>query len=209
MSDTLPAIQTTRKSGAERFRAGSADLGFDLLSFWQWSASDLIGNTARGVLAEYLVARALGLSTAAARDEWAPYDLLTPSEVKIQVKSAAYLQSWHQVRMSSIVFKTKATRSWDPLTGKVSPEPTREADVYVFALLAHKDKKTLDPMDLEQWRFYVAPRSLLDAYHRSQDSITLRSLEGLKEVRAVSFSELAQEFERCAAGLTKPHAQKR
>jgi hypothetical protein len=203
MSDTLPAIQTTRKSGAERFHAGSTDLGFDILSFWQWSVSDLIGNTARGVLAEYLVARALGLSTAGTRDEWAPYDLLTPSEVKIQVKSAAYLQSWHQVRLSRIVFKTKATRSWDPLRGKVSPKPTREADVYVFALLAHRDKNTLDPMNVEQWRFYVTPRSLLDEYPRSQDSIALRSLEGLKGVRAVSFSELAQEFERCAEELKR------
>jgi hypothetical protein len=196
MTDPLPPIQAVRKSGSERFRAGSVDLQFDLLSFWQWSGSDLVGNTARGILAEYLVARALGLSNIVTRAEWAPCDLITPAGLGIQVKSAAYLQNWYQTRPSRIIFSTKATRSWDPQTNTLKPDPTREAQVYVFALLQHRDKSTLDPMDVEQWRFYVAPRGVIEGHH-SQHSITLRSLEGLG-ICGVSYAELAQEFGRIA-----------
>jgi hypothetical protein len=52
----------------------------------------------------------------------------------------------------------------------------RQADVYVFALLAHQDKTTIDPLNVSQWRFYVLPTSALDARTRSQHSIMLKSL---------------------------------
>lgn len=48
-----------RRSGGEGFHATGRPLGFDLLSFWQWSCSDLVGNALRGLVAEYLVARAV------------------------------------------------------------------------------------------------------------------------------------------------------
>ena len=51
--------------------------------------------------------------------------------------------------------------------------------VYVFALLAHKDKSSIDPLNVRQWRFYVLPSVILDARTRSQHSITLNSLEAL------------------------------
>ena len=51
----LDRVTVTRKSGRERFHDGTADLGYDLLTFWQWSSSDLLSNSMRGVLAEYLV----------------------------------------------------------------------------------------------------------------------------------------------------------
>jgi hypothetical protein len=198
MSAGLPQIVVRRRTGTERFRTGGADLDFDLLSFWRWSASDLISNTARGVLAEYLVARALGLAQDGVRDEWGAVDLETPSGIKIQVKSAAYLQAWYQEQPSQIVFSIRPTRSWDAATNRLSSVPTREADVYVFALLSHREKRTLDPMDLDQWQFYVVPRSTLDTYQRSQHSITLRSLERLAG-QGVGYSNLAQEIARCAA----------
>ncbi len=49
----------------------------------------------------------------------------------------------------------------------------------MFALLAHKDGATLDPLNVGQWRFYVLATSKLEKYERSQHSITLKSLEGL------------------------------
>ena len=49
----LPPLVVTRKTGSEAFQLGSTALGFDLLSFWQWSASDLVSNALRGRLAEF------------------------------------------------------------------------------------------------------------------------------------------------------------
>jgi hypothetical protein len=180
---------TTRKTGRERFRNGLKELDFDLLSFWQWSASDLLSNATRGIVAEYLVARALDADPEGVRDEWAAYDLRTSDGVKIEVKSAAYLQSWYQGKLSRVSFVVPKTRAWDPLTNRMDDQPARQADVYVFALLAHQDKQTVQPLDVSQWVFYVLPTSVLDGRTRSQHSITMPTLCKLCE-RSVGYHDL-------------------
>jgi len=68
--------------------------------------------------------------------------------------------------------------------------------VYVFALLAHTDKTTIDPLNLDQWRFYVLPTATLDGRTRSQHSITLRSLEKLCS-EAITYAGLSKAVENC------------
>lgn len=186
---SLDRVTVARKSGRERFRHGSADLGFDLLTFWQWSGSDLLSNSMRGVLAEYLVARALRANADGAREEWASYDLTTENGTKVEVKSAGYLQSWYQKQVSQISFVVPKRRPWDAETNRMGDVPARHADVYVFALLSHKDKLTVDPMDLDQWTFFALPTLVLDRRKRSQHSITVRTLEAIGG-RSVAFGEL-------------------
>jgi len=194
MAKDLGQIAPSLKTGDEPFRAGTTPLGFRLLDFWRWSYSDLVGNTGRGILAEYFVARALG-SPQETRDEWLPFDVRAACGPKVQVKSAAFLQSWRQKKHSDIVFSIRRSRSWDPETNVLASEPTRDCDVYVFALLAHRDDKTtLDPMDVSQWRFYVLSRSAVETYPRSQTSITLTSLERYG-ARALLYEELRKEVE--------------
>jgi hypothetical protein len=186
----LGRIGTTRKTGDESFRSSSNTLPFNALDFWRWSASDLVSNTTRGRLAEFIVAKAVGISTDGVRDEWAPYDLHTDNGIRIEVKSAAYLQAWPQKQLSSISFIVTKSRTWDPETAELSTLPNRCSDVYVFALLKHEDKVTLDPMNLDQWRFYVLPTRVLNERTRSQHSITLASLNKLN-AGPFGFFELA------------------
>lgn len=200
MSSGLGPIKVTRRQGSEQFRDGDQTLPFDLLSFWQWSASDLVENTMRGVLAEYLVARALGMGHAGARAGWDAYDLKTENGIKIEVKSSAYLQSWFQKSLSAVQFGVPKRRTWNPETNELSREATRSADVYVFAILAHKDKSTVDPLNLQQWEFYVLPTSVLDGRTRSQSSITLTSLRKLCPDSPVSFSGLRAAVEAASCG---------
>ena len=110
MGNTLGRLKVPRKTGTEQFHHNGVGLGFDLLDFWQWSASNLVDNAARGAVAEYLVARALGIASNGIREGWAPFDLTTASGVKVEVKSAAYVQSWHQTKLSNITFMTLRDR---------------------------------------------------------------------------------------------------
>ena len=168
------------RRGSDPFRHGTKPRDFDLEGFWRWTGSDLLSNATRGVLAEYLVARALGIDVSTGvRDEWGAYDLCSPEGVKVEVKSSAYLQSWHQRGPSAVSFSVRKTRAIDPNTNAVDIAMRRQADVYVFALLAHTDKATVEPMDLAQWQFYVVPTFKLDGRARSQHSISLRSLEAM------------------------------
>lgn len=177
MSDSLGPIQATRKTGNELFVGGGAAPDFDLLGFWQWSASDLISNATRGVLAEYIVARALGMGHDGVREEWAPHDLTTPDGIHIEVKSAAYVQSWSQRRLSPISFGYRATLKWDPETNRKGTKGVHTAHVFVFALFHCQDKQAANPMDLDQWEFYVVSTVDLDRRKRSQHSISLKSLK--------------------------------
>ncbi|WP_411876819.1 hypothetical protein [Vulcanococcus limneticus] len=62
-------IDTERKSVSEQLHANGALLGVSLQQFWQWAGSDLISNSQRGILAEFLVAHALGVDSGV-RTEW-------------------------------------------------------------------------------------------------------------------------------------------
>ncbi len=95
VNDSFAALIVECKTGNEPLHQDGNPLGETLLDFWRWSASDLVSNATRGVLAEYIVATALGLA-GGVRVEWDPFDLLSQEGAKIEIKSAAYLQSWRQ-----------------------------------------------------------------------------------------------------------------
>lgn len=185
----FPPFKVSRKSGAERFHGNGKPLDLSLFGFWQWSASDLLSNATRGVLAEYIVASALG-TAGGVRGEWDAYDLLTESGLKVEVKSAAYLQSWRHEKLSEIRFDIRPTRKWDAKTNELSAEIKRQADVYVFCVLAHKKKNSVDPLDMEQWQFHVLPASELNKSCGGQKTIGLRSLLKLRPSR-VRYEEIA------------------
>jgi hypothetical protein len=122
------------------------------------------------------------------REEWDAYDLVTKNGIKIEVKSSAYLQSWKQNGFSKIEFGIKPTTVFDSDYSRTN-EIKRQADVYVFCVLSHKDKATVNPLDLSQWDFLVLSTLVLDKEREMQKSITLSSLLKLKPEPA-KYSEL-------------------
>lgn len=189
----LSPINARRKSGEEVFIGLGKGKLSTLKDFWQWSSSDLVSNATRGILAEFLVASALGLNHGV-RNEWDSYNLKTETGVKIEVKSAAYIQSWYQRRLSTISFNIKPTLAWDSETNLQAKEKKRQADVYVFCLLHHKDNCTINPMDLSQWTFYVVSRDKLEQKYLKVKSIGLSRLKKL-EPKVCDFNGLRQAVE--------------
>ncbi|WP_447859621.1 hypothetical protein [Nitrospira calida] len=201
MTKELSRIYPLRRSGNEPLHSNGHSLGVTLLDFWRWSSSDLISNATRGVLAEFIVASALGIKLDSVRDEWGAFDLETPEGITVEVKSAAYIQSWSQRNLSSIMFRVPKTRAWNADTNVQEKEPRRQAQVYVFALLAHQDKASIDPLNVDQWQFFVLPTEVLDARIRSQHSITLRSLERLAG-QAIPYDALREAVRRAVREKT-------
>ena len=202
MNKLLPRIPPKPLSGGEPFNAGGKPCGPTLLHYWQWSGSDLVSNVERGVLAEFLVASALGLSKEP-REEWGRFDVEVPNCGTVEVKSAAYIQSWEQRDYSTIGFDiAKRKSSWDPKTGEYEEldPPRRIADVYVFCLLKHKCQETIDPLDVEQWEFYVVHTSQLDNCSKWKESkrMGLRSLAQL--TKAIPYTELNDEVRTALDG---------
>jgi hypothetical protein len=144
MTKNLEALNPQPKTGQEHFTFDNSPVNIKLIDFWQWSQSDLVSNATRGILAEFIVASALELDLMVRR-EWDAIDFKTKKGLKIEVKSSAYLQSWYQDKLSKIIFDIAPTTGWCAETNTYSPEKKRHADIYIFCLLHHKDKQTVDP----------------------------------------------------------------
>ncbi|MFK8794887.1 hypothetical protein [Planococcus plakortidis] len=164
-----------KKTGLEAFQKDDQEMDLKLLEFWQWSQSDLLSNTLRGTLAEFLVARAVK-AVNPVRVEWDAYDLITEEGIKIEVKSAAYIQSWVQKKDSVISYGIHEALGWDASTATYLAEYGRSADVYVFCLLKEKNRETIDPMNLNQWEFFILSTEQLNREKGKQKTIALNSL---------------------------------
>ena len=70
--------------------------------FYEWAYSDFLVNNQRGHLAEYIIAKALN-TVSQKRLEWDPFDIKYKN-LKIEVKSCAYIQAWEQKDFSKISF---------------------------------------------------------------------------------------------------------
>lgn len=146
--------------------------------FWKWAYSDFLSNAQRGVLAEYLVARALGC-TDRPRVEWDAYDLDAGQGLKIEVKSAAYIQSWPQKALSPIRFDIAHKRAWFAETNSYSTKAKRSADVYVFSVFSATEREAANPLEPDQWFFLACRTSLLNERFPAQKTVALSALEAL------------------------------
>ena len=175
----MDPIPTEYNRGDHPFIIKDAPSKYTLLDFWSWAFSDVLTNTTRGMVAEFIVATALGIDINKPRDGWAKFDL-TYKNHGIEVKSASYHQRWYQQRISTISFNVPKRKGWDANTNKLDPISRRQADIYVLTLLGEKDRKKVNPLNLDQWEFWVVYTSFFDNRARSQHSITYNSL--LKEI---------------------------
>lgn len=146
-----------------------------LIDYWRWAHSDINSNTERGTFAEYLVSQAVNAQTLT-RKEWESYDILSPEGIRIVVKASGYIQSWAPQKTSKIVFSVRPTHAWDSRTNVYAPECKRQADIYVFCVLQNTNRETLNPLDTEQWDFYVLPTAILDREAPGQKQIALSGL---------------------------------
>lgn len=143
-------------------------------AFWAYAFRDLRTNTTRGILAEWLVSKAVGAE--GVQEEWAEFDVLTPEGVRVEVKASAYLQSWGQRRLTPPSFSRLTARKWTPEDGEAEAR-THNADVYVFCVQTAKTHAEYDPLDVAQWEFYVVPRAVVEGTgYRSFGLPTLRTL---------------------------------
>ncbi len=153
---------------------GIGGTGVTVRDFWAWSMSNLRANTVRSSLAEFLVARAVGADQRPPV-EWDSYDVLTPDGVRVEVKCGAYLQTWAQSRLSTVTFGGLKARTWSAEEGYSLAE-SYNADVYVFAVHTATDHASYDALDVDQWSFWVLPRSVVEV--TGQRSLGLAGTSG-------------------------------
>lgn len=172
-------------------------------NFWKYSYSNFLDNANRGALAEYIVAKALDVENVPP-SSWESYDILTPEGVKVEVKASGYLQSWPQKRLSHPSFGIAKRQGWIKDTSDLDGIYKRRADVYIFCL--HKEKMNLkdlslkqqveqkillNPLNTDNWRFWVVPTALLDSKLGHQKSLGISTLEQILNVNSIEFDQIS------------------
>jgi len=163
--------------------------------FWQWSFSDLMQNTTRGILAEYIVAVLLGIDDTV-RNPWFPFDLQLTDGRTIEIKTMSLLQAWKQKQLSSPRVVLAPTRKWEPQTGEMEKEPTFNADIYIICYFKARDHNMANPLDLSQWDFFVFTKKQITKILNGRKSISLKTLEkkGIKPATAQNLKIIVQSI---------------
>jgi hypothetical protein len=142
--------------GSERFTGLDATVA----DFWRWAFSDLRDNTTRGILAEFLVARAVG-DERDLRIGWDNFDAQAPDGTAIEVKCSAFLQSWALKRYSELRFGRLSAREFDATRNEYSVDARVRADVFVFCVQTQREPATYDMLDISHWEFWVVDASTI------------------------------------------------
>ncbi len=124
--------------------------------FRAWAYSDILSNRNRSIFAEFLIAFSLGV-TDEPRVEWDAVDVRY-GNFAIEVKSAAYIQSWKQSKHSTISFDIAKKKSWIAETNEYLPESSRISDCYVCIIRSmpigdsgHADQATWRKKGEDSW----------------------------------------------------------
>jgi hypothetical protein len=174
--------------GTEILGTGGATVG----DFWAWAYSDILTNTSRGIFAEFLVAKALGVVEGVRPTGWNDFDL-SYDGCKIEVKASAYVQSWHQDAPSVIRFDIGERGSWDAETNAWRPDPVRSADSYVFCLYAETERSRANVLDVSKWEFYALPTERINRELGNQKSVGLSRIKSMTE--PVSHGQLKERVD--------------
>ena len=128
----------------------------DPRDFYYWNSGNLLENRTRGAFAEWIIHQQLGICEEF-REEWADVDATLPNGTTLEIKSAAYEQSWEQSKPSQIRFDCKQ----------------RKSHLYLFGLLEGRKPEVLDA-----WHWWVVPTAMLPLNQKSIGLTTLRGIAG-------------------------------
>lgn len=201
-----PRILTERLNGSEEFKHATPIENLTVQYYWAWAHSALSANIERGVVAEFLVAAALGVArNNNVRDPWADSDVIVPDGVTpkgmihIEVKSGSYIQDWGQADYSKIIFSRLRGRAvaidgsgiLEGMEG-LPGEKTYKSHVYVLCVQKHKEQDSFSIPDIDQWDFFVLSRAEVIAVSAKGDSLALKKIE--KDFEVTPYAELADQI---------------
>ncbi len=165
--------------GNEPFMIDGKNINMTMSDFWRWAYSDLNNSMVRSILAKFIVASSLKITTIKRKrvcDAGKIYDILSKDGYKINVSMAAYIQTLDENHPDQISFSIDTINS----TGRTVTESEtdvlqRNSDIYIFCLYkAQMENET--PLNIDLWDFYVLSTKTLNDNKPTQKTITLPSL---------------------------------
>lgn len=200
-------MKAKRLSGDELFEFHQTSQGQAVKDFWAWALSRLIMDGPRGDLAEYIVRMALGEDLETPKRGWGECDIKDCDGFRIEVKCSSLLQEWERDTPSTPTFSIAETMSCDieeiggiyHYVGRQDEEIERRSDAYVFCLFACDNREIANPLNLDQWEFWVVPTDLLNQKLGKRKSVTPATLKKLG-IEMIKYDKLAEAVGAVKAG---------
>ena len=184
-------------TGNEPFTSDGKPIGLNIIDFWRFQCSNIMHDIFE--VAEFLVAKSLGLEYPNNKDGWTVYDI-NYKGVRIEVKETSYYHSFTEpgkVSKKRSFGIGKSISGHDEVTGK--PVYERQNDIYVFCLLNGDDEQTAWPLELSHWEFYVVPTEIINKRFDQQKTVSLSRIREIST--AVSFDQLKKTIDETILSL--------
>ncbi|MBQ4066239.1 MAG: hypothetical protein IJD22_01220 [Clostridia bacterium] len=164
--------------GDEKFEFNGQELDFSFLDFWRFHYSNIYD--IQGRIAEFIIARALGIEESQNDQYWTLWDT-TYRNVRIEVKETSYYHSFN--KEGKVSYKrnfgiTKANGSYDPQVSG-NTEFCRQNDLYIFCLNTGETREDSYPLNLNNWEFYIVPTSVINEKCKNNKTISLNKIRKL------------------------------
>lgn len=159
-------------NGNETFKFIGKELGFNVMDYWRFQFSNLIDNL--GFVAEFLIAQSLHKNEPDNAMGWTLHDIDYRGK-RIEVKATSYYQAFKKSHIISEhrVFSIRKTH----IEYQNSKSPlARQNDIYIFCLDKGRTKETANPLNLENWDFYIVPTKVINEQFGDQKTLSLKRL---------------------------------
>lgn len=182
--------------GNERFTFDGKEV-FSVLDFWQYRYGYLAGQSPE--IAEFLVAKALGVEMAENVAYWTAYDM-SYRGLRIEVKTTEYVHPWNKKSVSHVRTFSIAPSNNRYWGRDEEREVSRQNDLYIFCLNTNKEVQNPRPLILDDWEFFVVETAVINRYaekknNPNQKKISLGVVSRLAQ-NVVKWDGLKQEIDR-------------
>ena len=164
-------------NGDEQFKIGDQSIGLTMLDFWRFKYSNIFN--LQEVIAEFLVAKALGRDVSDNDEYWTLFDIKYRGK-RIEVKETSYYHTWNEgktVSQQRVFGIEKANSSYE--NDSIENRYERQCDVYVFCLNNGDTKEESNPLELNNWEFYVVPTEFINEHCGDNKTISLGRVRNL------------------------------
>ncbi len=171
--------------GNEEFTFDGKSTDMTLLDFWRWHYSEIY--VLQDVIAEFIVAKALGFKEAHNVESWTLYDI-DYRNIRVEVKETSYYHAWLGDEIAKETSKRfdihKAFTEYKDNTSELK----RQNDIYVFCLNTGLTKDESNPLELKNWEFYILPTDVINEKFGNVQSISLSRIRELTD--KVEYSQI-------------------
>lgn len=172
-------MENYKLTGNESFILNDKDTEMNILDFWRWHFCDRFD--LQDKIAEYIVAKALGLSEADNTGTWTLFDIYYRGK-RIEVKETSYYHSWQSDEEPKSNVRNFGINKAYSVYQDSSSKYERQNDIYVFCLNTGMTKSESNPLNLNNWEFYIVKTSVINAECNDSKTISLSRVRKLSKM---------------------------